>query len=98
MGRRIGAKGQMVFLSLIPQSVQDDAGLNSGHSPVRVELKNFVHVLGEIQHHRDIAALPGQTRAAPRGSTGAPYFLHAATAAITSSSSRGTTNPIGICR
>ena len=35
---------------------------------------------------------------APRGSTGAPYFLHAATAATTSSASRGIIRPMGIWR
>src|SRR6266566_1824347 len=95
MGGRIGTKSEMVFLGLISQRVQDDAGLNSGESPVRIDLEDLVHLLGEVQDHRDIAALPGQTRAGPRGRTGAPYFLHAATVAITSSSSRGTTRPMG---
>ena len=34
----------------------------------------------------------------PAAGIGTPYFLHAATAAITSSSSRGTTKPIGTWR
>jgi hypothetical protein len=41
---------------------------------------------------------PARLVPAPRGSTGDPYFLHAATAATTSSSSRGMTSPIGTCR
>ena len=41
---------------------------------------------------------PAKLVPAPRARTGAPYFLHAATAAITSASSRGTTMPMGICR
>ena len=65
MGGRIGTEGEMVFLGFISQRVQDDAGLNSGESPVRVDLQDLVHVLGEVQDHRDIAALPGQTRAGP---------------------------------
>src|ERR1700730_12943835 len=41
---------------------------------------------------------PARLVPAPRGKTGAPYFLHAATVAITSWSSRGKTSPMGICR
>ena len=41
---------------------------------------------------------PARLVPAPRGKTGAPNFLHAATVAITSSASRGTTSPIGIWR
>ena len=41
---------------------------------------------------------PARLVPAPRASTGAPYLRHAATAATTSSASRGTTRPIGICR
>ena len=58
MRGRIGTKGQMVLLGLVPQSVQNDARLNASNSPLRVELENLVHVLGEVQHHGDIAALP----------------------------------------
>ena len=41
---------------------------------------------------------PARLVPAPRGSTGASNARHAATAAITSSASRGTTRPIGIWR
>ena len=38
---------------------------------------------------------PARLVPAPRGSTGAPNFLHAAIAAFTSPASRGTTRPMG---
>ena len=41
---------------------------------------------------------PARLVPAPRGSTGAPNCRHTATAATTSSASRGTTRPIGTWR
>ena len=41
---------------------------------------------------------PARLVPAPRGSTGAPYFRHAATAAITSSAVARHHEPIGTCR
>jgi hypothetical protein len=41
---------------------------------------------------------PARLVPAPSGGTGATYFLHTASVAITTSSSRGTTMPMGIYR
>jgi hypothetical protein len=41
---------------------------------------------------------PARLVPVPRGSTGAPYRRHVATAAITSPASSGMTRPIGTCR
>jgi len=71
----IGAEGEVVFLGFISQCVQDDARLDPGESPLRIDLKDLVHVLGEVQHHRDIAALSGKTRAGPAGQDRGAVFL-----------------------
>ncbi len=96
---RVRREGQLVDLGAVAQSIQNHARLNARESPLRINVQNAIHVLGEIEHHGNVAALAGEARAgAPRGSTGALNFRHAATAAITSSASCGTTKPIGICR
>ena len=60
---------------------------------------NAAEVLREVDHHRDVAALPGEARAAARGR--APARRGAGrprSSAITSSSERGTTTPMGTWR
>ncbi len=60
---RVRSERKMIFFSFISQSVQDDAGLNSGESSLGIYLEHLVHILGEVQNHRDVAALSGKTRA-----------------------------------
>ena len=88
----------MVNFGAFAQRVQHHARLDTRESCLGVDLQDPIHVFREIEHHRDVAALPGQARArAARQNRGAK-FLHAVIVAMTSSSSRGTTRPIGICR
>src|SRR5437762_8986310 len=49
-------------MSLCPvaQSIQYDAGLDASMPLLRVQLQNLVHVLAEVEHNRDVAALPGE--------------------------------------
>src|SRR6267143_3798033 len=54
-----------MHLCTVPKRVQNDSRLNSRESLVAVELNDPVHILREIQYHRDIAALTGQTCARP---------------------------------
>jgi hypothetical protein len=44
--------------------IEDNAGLDSGNPLDRINLKNARHVFGEVQHDRDVAALPGERSSA----------------------------------
>src|SRR5579864_3265903 len=61
--RRIGAEGQVVLLGGAAQVVENDSRLHTRNSELWIKLKNLRHVLGEIQHYGDIAALACQRRA-----------------------------------
>ncbi len=63
MSGRVGCERQLMSFSLIAEGIEDNAGLHPGESLLRVELEDPVHVLGEIEHHGDIAALAGQAGA-----------------------------------
>ena len=67
VGGGIGAESQAVLFRLVAQIVEDDARLDPGVSLRRIELADAVHVLREIEHHGDVAALPGQGRASAAG-------------------------------
>src|SRR5207249_9349373 len=54
----------------IAQGVQNDPRLNSREPRSSVELKDLVHILCEIQYHRDIAALASQACPRPSGKNG----------------------------
>ena len=57
----------MMPLGLIPQHVQDKAGLDPGQPLLRVQAYDPAHILRAIQHDGIIATLPRKTRpAAPR--------------------------------
>ena len=45
------------------QRVEHDAGLHAREPALRIELEDPVHVLREIEHDRDVAALAGEARA-----------------------------------
>src|SRR5690349_21955503 len=60
---RIGAKRQMVNFGALAQAVQNDSRQDASNSRVGIELQNSIHVLGEIQHHGDVATLTGKARA-----------------------------------
>ena len=61
---RIGPEGQAMFFRLTPQIVQHAAGLHPGIALLHIQLDNAVQIFREVDDHRDIAALPGETRAA----------------------------------
>ena len=63
VGGRVGRKGQLDGFRLVAQRVEHHARLHAGESSLRVELEDPIHVLGEIEHHGDIAALAGQAGA-----------------------------------
>ena len=45
---------------LVAQDVEHHPGLDAGIALARIELQDLVHVLAEIEHHGDVAALSGQ--------------------------------------
>ena len=62
---RVGAEGELVVaLGGIAQVVEDQARLNARELARRVDVQRAVQVLGEVQHHGDVAALTREARAA----------------------------------
>ena len=57
----------MVNFGALAQAVQNNSGLNTRNTGVRIKVQNSMHVFGEIQHNRDIATL---ARKACAGSAG----------------------------
>jgi hypothetical protein len=60
VGRRIGTERQPVCFGLAPQRVEDDSGLDASRSRTWVQVQNLVHVLREVEHDGDVAALSRQ--------------------------------------
>ena len=65
MRRRIDCERQAMFGRRSPQLVTDDTRLNPGRLLAGADADDPVHVLGEVEHHAGIHALPGESRAAP---------------------------------
>jgi hypothetical protein len=63
-----------MFFGRIPEPVKHDARLNPGKFPIRIQFKDSVHVLREINDHRHIAALAGQAGAASAREYGRTQF------------------------
>src|SRR5216117_4156180 len=61
----IGAEGEMKFLSRSGQLLVNDSRLDSREFFNRIDLNDPIHVFGVIDDDRDVAALPGETRASP---------------------------------
>jgi hypothetical protein len=64
VGGRVWPVGQVVDLGRLAEPVEHDAWLHPGDAALRVQLDDLVHVLGEVQHDRGVAALAGQAGAA----------------------------------
>jgi len=54
----------VIFFRGIAEGIQHGPGLRPPELSVRIDLEHFIHVLGKIHHHRYIAALAGEARAA----------------------------------
>ena len=65
--RRVRPECQLVSLGPCPERVQDHAGLDAGNTLLEVHLENAVHVLREVEHDCDVAALTGQACAGAAG-------------------------------
>jgi hypothetical protein len=55
---------------LVAQDVENHPGLDAGGSLVRIELQDLNHVLAEIEHYGDVAALSGQACTSSSGQDG----------------------------
>ena len=62
MCRRIRREGEAVLFGGIAQLIVNQPGFDRCVPFLRVQLKQAVEVLGEIQHNRDIAGLPSEAR------------------------------------
>ena len=60
--RRVGPEGQIMFLGSASQVIEDDARLDPCSAVKRINLEDPSHVLREIDHNGDIAALSGERR------------------------------------
>ncbi len=56
----IGREGEVMFFGGVAEVVEDNSGLNAGDAAFGIDFENARHVLGEIQHDGDVAALAGQ--------------------------------------
>ena len=65
--RRVRAECQLVALCLCSKRIQDHAGLDAGNALLDIHLENAIHVLREVEHDCDVAALTGQARAGAAG-------------------------------
>src|SRR5436190_13108054 len=61
---RVGAEDQSARSQLILQVIEDQSRFNASELCLHINFNNSVHVLGEVEDHRDIAALAGETGAA----------------------------------
>src|SRR5262245_40047891 len=50
----------MVAFGFLAQPVEHDTGLHARGLALRIEVDQFIEVLGEIENHCDVAALPGE--------------------------------------
>lgn len=64
VGGRVGGEGEPPLHDGIAQVVVDEAGLHPRPAALDVDLDQLVHVLREVEHHRHVARLPAQARAA----------------------------------
>jgi hypothetical protein len=65
--RRFGTDHQLMRRELLVQVVQARPGLHHRDPPAGVHRHQAMAVLGPVDHHARVAALPGQARAAPTG-------------------------------
>ena len=64
MGRRVGAKGQVIILGRVAQIVEDGAGFDPGAARVRVDRQDMVQVFRIVDDDCGVAALAGKAGAA----------------------------------
>ena len=57
MRSRVGSEGEVMFLSGVPQMIENHTWLDAGNAAGRINFQNASHVFGKIQHDSDVAAL-----------------------------------------
>ena len=60
VGRGVRPESEFVLLGRAAQEIEDAARLHRRPLVGRVDVEDIAHVLGEVHHHRDVAALAGQ--------------------------------------
>ena len=70
----IGSEGEVMFFGGVAEMIEHDAGLHACDAARGIDLEDARHVLGKVQHHRNIAALTGQRRAATTAEQGRAEF------------------------
>src|SRR5699024_4435826 len=65
VGGRLRAESQPVRFQCVVELVQHDAGLDDASAALHVDRDDVVAVLGPVDHHGRVGALPGQAGAAP---------------------------------
>src|SRR5947209_16372332 len=70
----IRSEGQVVLLSGVAQMVENYTGLHPSDAARWIDLQNLRHILGEIQHDSNIAALPGKRSSAAAAEDGRAEF------------------------
>src|SRR4051812_13187121 len=60
----VATEGQTVLARLVTERVEDDAWLNAREFLLWMNFQNAIHVFGKIEDDGNVAALPGETRAA----------------------------------
>jgi hypothetical protein len=64
----------VVLFGGVAKVIEHDAGLYASDAAPGIDLKNAGHVLGEIQHDGDVAALPGERGSGPTAEQGRTEF------------------------
>jgi hypothetical protein len=67
VGGRVHRERQPVPRRGVPELVADHARLHARRPRLRIQARDLVHVLGEVEHHGRVHALPGQPRTAAAG-------------------------------
>ena len=94
----IRAEGEVMFFGGVAEMVEHDTGLHAGDAADRINFENPRHVLGEIEHDRDVAALSGERCASAAAKKRGAELAAEGDGGITSSVSRGSTTPMGTWR
>jgi hypothetical protein len=70
VGCGVGGEGEVVELGSVAETVEHDAGLHLDRALDGVDGRHAVHVFGEVEDDRGVAALPGERRSGPAGEEG----------------------------
>ncbi len=69
----IRPESEAMFLRRLPHPIQHNARLHGRQPLRRINRHDLIEVFRQVHHHRNVAALPGQTRSRPRAKEGARH-------------------------